>query len=96
MLLYSTVESPGWGDKSWIDGGGGGMIQVLDGVGLGGIGGSGVIIVVESKFNVSSTSMTLISDTFTDKFNINYRIRIVVFDRIDDGLSDFSFSDAKR
>ena len=74
-------------------GGGGGMTEASTpaGVGLGGIGGSGVIIVAESKFNVSSTSMTLISDTFTAS-STPTTARIVVFAELPDGLSDFSFS----
>ena len=34
-------------------------------VGLGGDGGSGIVVIAESRYNVSNTSMTLISDTFT-------------------------------
>ena len=61
------------------------------GVGLGGIGGSGVIIVAESKFDTTSTSMTLISDTFTATSTPS-TARLVVFAELPDGLSDFTAS----
>ena len=61
------------------------------GVGLGGIGGSGVIIVAESRYNVSNTSMTLISDTFTASSTPS-KARIVVFAELPDGTSDFTVS----
>ena len=94
-VAYSTAESfPGTeGTANRGGGGGGGMTEGVTpaGVGLGGIGGSGIIIVAESRFNVSNTSMTLISDTFTAS-STPTTARIVVFAELPDGLSDFSFS----
>ena len=58
---------------------------------LGGDGGPGVIIVAESKRNVSNTSMTLVSDTFTAS-STPTKARIVVFAELPDGLSDFTIS----
>ena len=57
----------------------------------GGDGGPGIIIVAESKRNVSNTSMTLVSDTFTAS-SIPTKARIVVFAELPDGLSDFTIS----
>ena len=94
-VAYSTAESfPGTeGTANRGGGGGGGMTEGVTpaGVGFGGIGGSGVIIVAESRYNVSNTSMTLISDTFTAS-STPTTARIVVFAELPDGLSDFSFS----
>ena len=57
----------------------------------GGDGGSGIVVIAESKFNVSNPSMTLISDTFTASSTPTIA-RIVVFAELPDGLSDFSVS----
>ena len=57
----------------------------------GGDGGPGIIIVAESKRNVSNTSMTLVSDTFTAS-STPTKARIVVFAELPDGLSDFTIS----
>ena len=61
------------------------------GGGYGGDGGPGIIIVAESKRNVSNTSMTLVSDTFTAS-STPTKARIVVFAELPDGLSDFTVS----
>ena len=94
-VAYSTAESyPGTeGTANRGGGGGGGMTEATTpaGVGLGGIGGSGVIIVAESRHNVSNTSMTLISDTFTASSTPS-KARIVVFAELPDGTSDFTVS----
>ena len=93
-VAYSTGESfPGTDGTANRGGGGGGGMSMPSpaGVGLGGIGGSGVIIVAESRYNVSNTSMTLISDTFTAS-STPTTARIVVFAELPDGLSDFSVS----
>ena len=57
----------------------------------GGDGGPGILIVAESKRNVSNTSMTLVSDTFTAS-STPTKARIVVFAELPDGLSDFTIS----
>ena len=57
----------------------------------GGDGGSGQIVVLEMEALTTSTSMTLISDTFTAS-STPTTARIVVFAELPDGLSDFSFS----
>ena len=57
----------------------------------GGDGGPGIIIVAESRHNVSFTSMTLVSDTFTAT-SIPTKARIVVFAELPDGTSDFTVS----
>ena len=93
-VAYSTGESfPGTeGTANRGGGGGGGMSMPSSaGVGFGGIGGSGVIIVAESRYNVSNTSMTLISDTFTASSTPS-KARIVVFAELPDGTSDFTVS----
>ena len=94
-VAYSTGESfPGTdATANRGGGGGGGMTEGVTpaGVGLGGIGGSGVIIVAESKFDTTSTSMTLISDTFTATSTPS-TARLVVFAELPDGLSDFTAS----
>ena len=93
-VAFSTGESfPGTDGTANRGGGGGGGMSMPSpaGVGLGGIGGSGVIIVAESRYNVSNTSMTLISDTFTAS-STPTTARIVVFAELPDGLSDFSVS----
>ena len=56
------------------------------GVGLGGIGGSGIIVVAESKGDVASSSMTLISDTFT-ALTTPSKARLVIFAEIEDDLN---------
>ena len=58
---------------------------------LGGDGGSGIVVIAESRYNVSNTSMTLISDTFTAS-STPTTARIVVFAELPDGLSDFTIS----
>ena len=92
---YGSTESYPGGDgiANRGGGGGGGMTELTtpNGVGIGGNGGSGVIIVAESRFNVSNTSMTLISDTFTAS-STPTKARIVVFAELPDGLSDFTVS----
>ena len=93
-VAYSTGESfPGTEGTANRGGGGGGGMSMPSpaGVGLGGIGGSGVIIVAESRYNVSNTSMTLISDTFTASSTPS-KARIVVFAELPDGTSDFTVS----
>ena len=60
-------------------------------VGVSGIAGSGVIIVAESKGNITNSSMTLISDTFTANSTPS-TARIVVFAELPDGTSDFTVS----
>ena len=93
-VAYSTGESfPGTDGTANRGGGGGGGMSMPSpaGVGLGGIGGSGVIIVAESRYNVSNTSMTLISDTFTASSTPS-KARIVVFAELPDGTSDFTVS----
>jgi hypothetical protein len=57
----------------------------------GGDGGPGIIIVAESKRNVSNTSMTLVSDTFTASSTPS-TARIVLFGELPDGTSDFAVS----
>ena len=60
--------------------------------GVSGIGGSGVIIVAESRFSVNNTSMTLISDTFTAD-STPTAARIVIFAELPDDLNtDISVS----
>ena len=54
-------------------------------------GGSGTIIVVESRQLVTNTSLTLISDTFTANTTPT-KARIVVFAELPDGTGDFSVS----
>ena len=92
---YGSTESYPGGDGTANRGGGGGAGTTQNvtpnGVGIGGNGGSGVIIVAESRFNVSNTSMTLISDTFTANSTPS-KARIVVFAELPDGLSDFTVS----
>tara|TARA_Y100000766_G_scaffold140758_1_gene121011 strand:+ start:2346 stop:4172 length:1827 start_codon:yes stop_codon:yes gene_type:complete len=92
---YGSTESYPGGDGTANrgGGGGGGMTEGVTptGVGIGGNGGSGVIIVAESRFNISNTSMTLISDTFTAS-STPTTARIVVFAELPDGLSDFTIS----
>ena len=92
---YGSTESYPGGDGTANRGagGGGGMTQGASptGVGIGGNGGSGVIIITESRYNVSNTSMTLISDTFTAS-STPTTARIVVFAELPDGLSDFTIS----
>ena len=92
---YGSTESYPGGDGTANrgSGGGAGITQNVtpNGVGIGGNGGSGVIIVAESRFNVSNTSMTLISDTFTAS-STPTKARIVVFAELPDGLSDFAVS----
>jgi len=92
---YGSTESYPGGDGTANrgGGGGGGMTEGVtpNGVGIGGNGGSGVIIVAESRFNVSNTSMTLISDTFTAS-STPTKARIVVFAELPDGTSDFTVS----
>ena len=92
---YGSTESYPGGDGTANRGGGGGAGTTQNvtpnGVGIGGNGGSGVIIVAESRFNVSNTSMTLISDTFTASSTPS-TARIVVFAELPDGLSDFTVS----
>ena len=56
------------------------------GVGLGGIGGSGIIVVAESKGDVANSSMTLISDTFT-ALTTPSEARLVIFAEIEDDLN---------
>ena len=60
-------------------------------VGVSGIAGSGVIIVAESKGNITQSSMTLISDTFTANSTPS-TARIVIFAELPDGTSDFTVS----
>ena len=60
-------------------------------VGVSGIAGSGIIIVAESKGNVTQSSMTLISDTFTANSTPS-TARIVIFAELPDGTSDFTVS----
>ena len=60
-------------------------------VGVSGIAGSGVIIVAESKGNITNSSMTLISDTFTANSTPS-TARIVLFAELPDGTSDFTVS----
>tara|TARA_B100001063_G_scaffold48610_1_gene42453 strand:+ start:10962 stop:12881 length:1920 start_codon:yes stop_codon:yes gene_type:complete len=92
---YGSTESYPGGDGTANRGAGGGagITQGASptGVGIGGNGGSGVIIVTESRYNVSNTSMTLISDTFTAS-STPTTARIVVFAELPDGLSDFTIS----
>jgi len=92
---YGSTESYPGGDGTANRGGGGGggitQATTPTGVGIGGNGGSGVIIVTESKFNISNTSMTLISDTFTAS-STPTKARIVVFAELPDGTSDFTVS----
>ena len=60
--------------------------------GVSGIGGSGVIIVAESKADIINSSMTLISDTFTANATPS-KARMVVFaELVDDLNSDISAS----
>ena len=59
--------------------------------GVSGIGGSGVIIVAESKADIINSSMTLISDTFTANSTPS-TARIVLFAELPDGTSDFTVS----
>ena len=59
--------------------------------GTGGSGGSGIVIVKESISNVLSSSLTLISDTFTAS-SVPTKARIVVFAELPDGTSDFTVS----
>ena len=54
-------------------------------------GGSGTIIVVESRQLVTNTSLTLISDTFTANTTPT-KARIVVFAELPDGTGDFAVS----
>ena len=54
--------------------------------GVSGIGGSGVIIVAESKADVANSSMTLISDTFTAN-STPTKARLVLFAEIGDDLN---------
>ena len=62
------------------------------GVGLGGIGGSGIIVVAESKGDIVNSSLTLISDTFTASSTPS-KARLVVFAEVPDDLNtDFSAS----
>ena len=92
---YGSTESYPGGDGTANrgGGGGGGVTEGVTptGVGIGGNGGSGVIIVAESRFNISNTSMTLISDTFTAS-STPTKARIVVFAELPDGTSDFTVS----
>ena len=87
---YSTAESfPGTeGTANRGGGGGGGMTEGATpaGVGLGGIGGSGIIVVAESKGDISNSSMTLISDTFT-ALTTPSEARLVIFAEIEDDLN---------
>ena len=92
---YGSTESYPGGDGTANRGGGGGagITQGVTptGVGIGGNGGSGVIVVAESRFDTTSTSMTLISDTFTATSTPS-TARLVVFAELPDGLSDFTAS----
>ena len=54
-------------------------------------GGSGTIIVVESRQLITNTSLTLISDTFTANTTPT-KARIVVFAELPDGTGDFAVS----
>ena len=89
-VAFSTGESfPGTeGTANRGGGGGGGMTEGVTpaGVGLGGIGGSGIIVVAESKGDVANSSMTLISDTFTANATPS-KARMVVFAEIEDDLN---------
>jgi len=92
---YGSTESYPGGDGTANRGAGGGagttQATTPTGVGIGGNGGSGVIIVTESRYNVSNTSMTLISDTFTASSTPS-TARIVLFGELPDGTSDFAVS----
>jgi len=92
-------QQPNWfpGLPGAVNSGGGGAgarninLSSPAGGGYGGDGGPGIIIVAESKRNVSNTSMTLVSDTFTAS-STPTKARIVVFAELPDGLSDFTIS----
>ena len=64
-------------------------------VGVSGIGGSGVIIVAESKADAVNSSMTLISDTFTAN-SVPTKARIVVFAEINSTLNSELSASATR
>ena len=88
-VAYSTGESfPGTDGTANRGGGGGGGMSMPSpaGVGLGGIGGSGIIVVAESKGDISNSSMTLISDTFT-ALTTPSEARLVIFAEIEDDLN---------
>ena len=87
---YGSTESYPGGDgiANRGGGGGGGMTEgtTPNGVGIGGNGGSGIIVVAESRGDISNSSMTLISDTFT-ALTTPSTARLVIFAEIEDDLN---------